>query len=87
MNILRKIQTFCKSLLFHVWAGFPKSTQQEIMQRFDICKSCEFYDNSRSQCLACGCNINTKKIFLNKLAWADQECPQKKWTKIVRTKQ
>jgi hypothetical protein len=34
------------------------------------------------ECSVCGCNINTKKIFMNKLAWADQECPIGKWGKI-----
>jgi hypothetical protein len=31
--------------------------------------------------MVCGCNVNTKKVFLNKLAWADQECPLGKWKK------
>lgn len=26
-----------------------------------------------------------QKIFLNKLAWADQECPVGKWNKIERS--
>lgn len=60
----------------------PKSTQQQIDERFAICASCDMYDKQLSQCLVCGCNINNRKIFLNKLAWADQECPQKKWHKI-----
>ena len=34
------------------------------------------------ECSICGCNINTKKKFMNKLAWADQECPIGKWKKI-----
>jgi hypothetical protein len=29
--------------------------------------------------MECGCNINNKKIFMNKLAWADQKCPLGKW--------
>jgi hypothetical protein len=84
MSILKKLPIFFKSLLFHVWAGFPKSTKQEILKRFEICQSCEFFDNKKSQCLVCGCNVNTKKVFLNKLAWADQHCPQNKWNKIDR---
>lgn len=79
---IRRIITFFKSFWFHVYAGFPKSSQQQILYRFNICQSCEMYDRKLQQCLVCGCNINTRKIFMNKLAWADQECPLKKWEKI-----
>jgi hypothetical protein len=34
----------------------------------------------------CGCNVNDKKIFLNKLAWADQKCPLEKWQPVERNK-
>jgi len=77
------LTTFIKALWFHVWAGFPKSTQQQINDRFLICKSCEYFDKVHSQCLLCGCNVNEKKIFMNKLAWADQKCPIDKWGKLV----
>lgn len=77
-----KIITFIKSLLFHIYNGFPKSTQAEINYRFNICILCDSYDKHHEQCLECGCNINNKKIFMNKLAWADQHCPLNKWEKI-----
>lgn len=80
-----RIKTFLKSLAFHVWAGFPKATQQEIDTRFAICQDgCEFYNKNEGICMMCGCNVNRKKIFMNKLAWADQSCPVNKWTKIER---
>lgn len=82
---IQKIVTFFKSLWFHVWAGFPKSTQDEINFRFNICTTdCDMYNKQDSSCMMCGCNINQKKIFMNKLAWADQECPQGKWLKIIK---
>lgn len=84
MNILTKLRTFAKSLLFHIRAGLPKSTQDEIDTRFSICQSCEMFDNTHSQCMVCGCNVNKKRIFMNKLAWADQHCPLNKWNKIER---
>lgn len=80
--ILIRLKTFIKSLWFHVWAGLPKCTQSQILERYKICLPCESYDIIGSICEECGCNINTKKQFLNKLAWADQECPLKKWKKI-----
>lgn len=78
---LVKIKTFIKSLLFHIGAGFPRSSQKLINYRFDICSSCDRFDIKNSECMECGCNINRKRVFLNKLAWADQECPLKKWLK------
>lgn len=76
---MKRIITFIKALIWHIWAGFPKSSKDEINRRFAICNGCEMFDRLNSQCLECGCNINNKKIFLNKLAWADQKCPLNKW--------
>lgn len=77
-NFLR-LKTFLKSLAFHVYSGFPKSSQKEILYRWEICRSCDMLDYKKNQCLVCGCNVSNKKIFLNKLAWADQKCPLGKW--------
>jgi hypothetical protein len=74
---MRKIINFLKALYFHIGAGMPKSPKEEIHRRYDICRDCASFHNN--QCLECGCNINNKSIFMNKLAWADQLCPLKKW--------
>jgi hypothetical protein len=79
MRLLYKIKTFIKGLIWHAYAGFPKSSQQLINERHTICSGCEVFDTKNSQCLECGCNINTRKVFMNKLAWADQKCPIDKW--------
>lgn len=78
---MTRIITFLKSLIFHIWSGFPKCSIDQIKHRFNICLSCDSYDGVNEQCLQCGCNINNKKIFMNKLAWADQQCPLNKWSK------
>jgi len=80
---MARILRFLKSLSWHIWLGFPKSTQEQINERYDICSSCEYHEKKLQQCLVCGCNINQKSIFMNKLAWADQECPIGKWKKLV----
>lgn len=82
--LLLKIKTFLKSLWFHVYNGFPKSTKQEIAYRYNICILCEHFQKAKSQCGVCGCYLSDKSRFLNKLAWADQECPKNKWPKINR---
>lgn len=83
MLFLLRLQTFIKSLLWHISRGLPKSTQQVIDTRYSICIECSSYDKVHMQCNECGCNINKKNVFLNKLAWADQECPLKKWNKEI----
>ena len=82
--LLLRIQTFLKSLFFHIWNGFPKTTQSEIIDRYSICMDCSDFNRDKSECNICGCSISTKSKFLNKLAWADQECPIGKWPKINR---
>lgn len=83
-NFLIRARTFLRSLWWHLYAGFPKCSQSEIMFRHNICMSCDKYDHKNQECSVCGCAISNKKIFMNKLAWADQECPEKKWYKIIR---
>lgn len=81
---LIRLKTFVKSLFWHIYSGSPKSTQDEIDYRLSICMPCENYNSIKHQCDICGCAINNRKIFMNKLAWADQECPINKWPKIQR---
>ena len=77
-----RITTFIKSLFWHIYSGSPKSTIQQILDRYTICNTCEQFNTAKHQCNVCGCNITTRKQFLNKLAWADQECPIGKWSKL-----
>lgn len=82
--LLIRLKTFLKSLFWHIYSGSPKSTQLEINYRYDICLKCDSFNRQKKQCDVCGCAINNRKIFMNKLAWADQECPLNKWEKITR---
>lgn len=84
MIFLIRLKTFAKSLFFHVYNGFPKTTKQEILDRYAICIECEHFNKSLSECNICGCSIANYSKFLNKLAWADQKCPVDKWPKIER---
>lgn len=84
MIFLIRLKTFIKSLFFHVYNGFPKTTKQEILERYLICIECENFNKIQSECNICGCSISNQSKFLNKLAWADQECPVGKWSKIER---
>lgn len=81
---LIRLKTFLKSLFWHIYSGSPKSTISEIQYRYKICIDCDEFNQQKQQCNVCGCAINNRKIFMNKLAWADQECPKGKWNKIKR---
>lgn len=76
---MNRLKIFLRALFWHISHGCPKSSISIIKQRFEICKNCDFYDKLNQQCLQCGCNINDRKMFLNKLAWLDQKCPLNKW--------
>lgn len=82
--LLLKIKIFIQSLIFHINNGLPKSTIEEIRFRYNICTQCPHFDNNKSQCKLCGCNLSLKKRFMNKLAWADQKCPDNRWDQIYR---
>jgi hypothetical protein len=82
--LILKIQTFLKSLFFHIRLGLPKSTKEEILYRYNICLSCIEFNKTKSECGICGCAISNKSRFMNKLAWADQSCPLNKWNSIER---
>ena len=77
-----RLQTFLRSLIWHISLGLPKSSQEVINHRFSICNSCNSFDSTNNQCNECGCGISNKKRFLNKLAWADQQCPLDKWKAV-----
>ena len=77
--MFKKIKNFANHLFWHINNGMPKSSQKEIDRRFQICLECNEYNAKEKECNVCGCNINKKKIFMNKLAWLDTSCPLSKW--------
>jgi hypothetical protein len=81
-GIISKILNFGKAATKHAVAGSPKCTEKEIAERYNICKSCEFF--SDNTCTKCGCNLVREQVYMNKLAWADQSCPIGKWKAIPR---
>ncbi len=48
-------------------------------QRLEICKSCEWYDDTQTKCKHCGCYLPAKVSF------ALDSCPVKKWTENEET--
>jgi len=81
-SLSKKLKAFTVNAIKHVAKGMPTCTQEEIDQRLDICRGCKWFKGGT--CLKCGCACVKNKKFLNKLAWADQECPIGKWGKVEK---
>ena len=81
--MFNKIKNFSNSLFWHIGRGMPKCSPTQIEERYKICEKCDQYNSKEHECMVCGCSVNNKNIFMNKLAWADQECPLMKWRKKI----
>lgn len=79
-SFMEKVLNFTKAATKHALAGNPKCTNEQINERYNICSQCEFFQNNT--CTKCGCALLRDKIYMNKLAWADQSCPVGKWGPI-----
>ncbi len=55
----------------------PDSSLDLIEQRYSICSSCEFLQNST--CVKCGCNITRDRNYMSKLSNKNASCPINKW--------
>jgi hypothetical protein len=94
-SLLRKAGNFVTAAAHHVAAGSPSATDEQVTERFAICQDCELFEakitvSETNQIVqgtcnhpSCGCSL--KRVGLtgrNKLRWADQECPLKKWLAV-----
>ena len=87
-SIAKRLLNFSRASISHVLAGCPTCTDEQIAERYAICRGCELHrqhpDNPAiGYCShpTCGCTI-TIEGFVSKLAWADQQCPLGKWPAI-----
>ena len=58
-------------------AGSPERTDEEAQQLLTICKACDYL--IAGSCSLCGCPIDRKKWWGDKLKWATEHCPDKRW--------
>jgi hypothetical protein len=54
-------------------SGQSGVTDDEILERMDLCRACEMYDAQQNRCNACGCFLNAKALFRS------AECDLGKW--------
>tara|TARA_B100000519_G_scaffold195450_1_gene200517 strand:- start:410 stop:670 length:261 start_codon:yes stop_codon:yes gene_type:complete len=77
---LQRVRNFTMALVKHAKNGAPKASQEVIDERLAICELCPHFQGQH--CNKCGCACKGNRVFLNKLAWADQECPIGKWKAV-----
>ena len=57
-----------------------EASEKEATNRFNICKSCEFYNKEKNRCMAIkGCSSCGDYVISKKIKWANAHCPVKKW--------
>ena len=87
-SLAKKIGNFSFAYAKHLYKGMPTVNQEQLDERLKICKECPLFKKKEAMvggiCTheSCGCTITDEITFLNKIAWADQECPLKKWLQI-----
>lgn len=95
-SLITKAANFTAAAILHAVHGSPQCTQEQINERLAICQHCPgdekapqgYWKPSKEDpnvgyCLNCGCSAGMEQKYLNKLGWADQECPIKAWRKLV----
>lgn len=75
-GLFQKGLNYFRSLGSHILAGFPKTPEPVYMERLRICDTCDRRNPDSWECTECGCPMDEKA------AWAEQECPLKKWLKV-----
>ncbi len=80
---LGRIARFAGAYAQHVSNGKPKASQEQIDERLGVCQACPHLKGTH--CGLCGCACGSNKKFLNKLAWADQACPDGRWGAVAPT--
>lgn len=88
-KMTQRVQNLGKAVVNHMKTGRKHCTPEQRQERFDICKTneCGFFIKRGQEdgvCghEKCGCYIRAKGKFLDKLSWADSECPVGMWKKI-----
>lgn len=88
-SIAQKVVNFLAASTKHAIAGNPVVREEVMKQRLEICRACPLFKANGNEvggvCThsSCGCNIQDNLNYLNKIAWADQECPIGSWPKMV----
>lgn len=56
-----------------ILSGSPRISEEQAIERMNICKQCEFFVQNSQRCRKCGCFLQAKVLFRS------QSCPIGKW--------
>lgn len=88
-SLTQRVMNFGEAAIKHVKNGLKHCTDEEVQQRYDICKSnkCGFFNEEHNVCMhqKCGCFIRNNGKFFDKLRWADSSCPIGLWKPVQKT--
>ena len=83
-NIMQKAKSFTYSAVEWARAGFAVVSDEQYKERWDICHSCPFFDQtaffSDGKCTKCGCDFSLKSKM------ATEKCPEGKWGSVEQFK-
>eukprot|EP00456_Euglypha_rotunda_P049718 TRINITY_DN398_c0_g1_i1.p1 TRINITY_DN398_c0_g1~~TRINITY_DN398_c0_g1_i1.p1 ORF type:complete len:104 (-),score=6.85 TRINITY_DN398_c0_g1_i1:139-450(-) len=77
----QRVVTFVHAAQRHLQDGMRKCTEAQIQSRLKVCHECASY--AEGFCRDCGCHVNNRPDFLNKLSWQSEACPQAKWAALT----
>ena len=79
-NMMNKVFRFLKAWLRFKIHGSPRRSSQYVELLFQVhCSKCVHYDPDLKECSICECHVSPSVTELNKLSWATEECPDKRW--------
>ncbi len=78
---IHQIITFTRAIIAHIKRGQGYLPEEQVLARFEICKTCDQFNGKK--CRACGCCLDAKTKFLNKLSYPLEACPLGKWPAIT----
>ena len=80
-SLLTQARTMGSSVATWAVNGFQTATPEQLASRLDICKGCEFWNQTgfggTGSCTKCGCSTQAK------LRMATSRCPLDKWGDIA----
>lgn len=88
-GLLTRAKNFAKAATHHIMTGRKHCTDEQKQARFDQCTKNEcglFIVHGEGGVCAhekCGCFIRAQGQFMDKLSWADSECPLGYWKAIA----
>lgn len=87
--LLTRLANFAVAAAAHAVKGNPTVPEEVMQERLAICRACPLFkvldqEKNTGVCThqSCGCTIQDNITYLNKIAWADQECPIGSWKKV-----